>query len=189
MARLASILLLLGLIAMLLTACGGDQRRGEAEVEETTTTPSAVTGPESSGGQAGEPQITQVTDPARRAYVDQVDAICRRLDPERAKGREEVRTAATSVAAANVYEGSIAAGWRELREIEAVPEPPGEAALLKADIFDPIRAQLALKAQIREALAVADVPSLRRLRTELDNSSRSLTGFARGYGFRICGEA
>lgn len=188
MARLASILLLLGLLVLLLTGCGGDQRRGEAEGEETTTPAGAVSAPESSPQQTGEPQVTKVTDPVRRAYVRRVDAICRRLDPERTKGREEVQSAATSVEAANFYEDSISAGWRELREIEAVPAPPVDAALLKADVLDPIRAQLALKAQIREALAVADVPELRRLRTELDNSSRALTGFARGYGFQVCGE-
>lgn len=86
------------------------------------------------------------------------------------------------------YDDSISLGRRELRQIEAIAEPPGDATLLKANVFDPIRAQLALRARIRDALAAADVPLLRRLRTELDNSTRTLTGFARGYGFRVCGE-
>ncbi len=98
-------------------------------------------------------------------------------------------SAADSAEAAKAYEGTVALGWQELRQIEAVPEPAGEKALLKANVFEPIKGQLALRAtDPRGALAAADVPLLRRLRAELDNSTRALTGFARGYGFQACGE-
>ena len=190
-ARLASILVLLALLAVLLGGCGGDKRRAESEGSEATTTqPSAVEAEETTPQQSGgAPQITRVTNPARRAYVDKVDAICGQLDPERAKERELVSTAADPTEAAKTYEGTINLGWRELRQIEAIAEPPGEAKLLKANVFDPIKSQLALKARMREALAATDVPLLRRLRSELDNSAQSLTGFARGYGFQVCGES
>jgi hypothetical protein len=187
--RPASILVLLGLLALLLAGCGGDKRRGEAEQTEATSPPSAAEVPASSPAPSGErPQVTKVTDPARRTYVARVDAVCRRTEPERVKEQERVGTATGPAEAAKAYEGSISLGWQELRQIEAIAEPPGDATMLKANVFDPIRGQLALRARIRDALAAAEVPLLRRLRTELDNSTRTLTGFARGYGFRVCGE-
>lgn len=180
---------MLGLLAVLIAGCGGDKRRGEAEQTEATSPPSAAETPAPSQAPSGErPQVTRVTDPARRAYVARVDAVCRRIEPERAKEQERVGAFTEPAEAAKAYEDSISLGWRELRQIEAIAEPPGDATLLRANVLDPIRGQLALRARIRDALAAADVPLLRRLRTELDNSTRALTGFARGYGFRVCGE-
>lgn len=174
---------------MLLGGCGGDTRRGEAEQTEATSPPSANATPATAPApSAGKVQVAKVTDPARRAYVKRVDAVCRRIEPERAKEQERVGASTEPDEAVKAYEGSIALGWRELRRIEAIAEPPGDAPLLKANVIDPIRGQLALRARIRDALAAADVPLLRRLRAELDNSTRALTGFARGYGFRVCGE-
>lgn len=182
--RIAPILFL-GLLAALLIGCGGDRRRAETETtQRTTAAPPKV--PQQPA--AGSVQVANVTDPARRAYVARVDAICGRIEPERTKEQERVGASADPAEAVRAYDDSIALGWRELRRIEAIPTPPGDKALLKANVFDPIKGQLALRARIRAALATADVPRLRRLRAELDNSTRALTGFARGYGFRVCGE-
>lgn len=187
--RLASVLGLLGLLAVLLAGCGGDTRRGETEQAETAPAPTVAQGPESQPATSSGPaRVTKVTDPVRRAYVTRVDAICRRVDPERAKEQEAVANSAGPSEAANDYDGSIRLGWQELREIEAIAEPPGDKALLTANVFEPIRDQLVLKERIRDALAATDVPLLRALRAELDNSTGALTGFARGYGFRACGE-
>jgi hypothetical protein len=187
--RLASILVLLGLVAVLLAGCGGDKRRGEAEQTEATSPPGAAEAPASSQAPAGERlQVTKVTDPARRTYIARVDAVCGQIEPERATEQERVGTSTKPAEAVKAYDSSISLGRQELRQIEAIAEPPGDAPLLRANVLDPIRGQLALRAQIRDALAAADVPLLRRLRTELDNSTRALTGFARGYGFRVCGE-
>jgi hypothetical protein len=187
-ARLASILLL-GLLVALFAGCGGDKRRGEAETTEAANQASTVRSPESPQPGAGGPVlVTKVSDPVRRAYVARVDAVCGKIDPERSKEQEKVGAAADSAEAAKAYEGTITLGWRELRQIEAISPPPGEGALLRANVFDPVKGQLALRAKIRSALANADVPLVRRLRAELDNSTRALTGFARGYGFQVCGE-
>jgi hypothetical protein len=183
-ARIAPILLL-GVAAALLVGCGGDQRRAETETETTAATQPGVASP----APAGPVRVTRVSDPVRRAYVTHVDAICRRVDPERSSRQEAVANTADTAEAVTAYDDTIALGWRELRRIESVPPPPGDAALLKANVFDPVRAQLALRARMSKALAAADVPLLRRLRSELDDSTRALTGFARGYGFRVCGEA
>lgn len=188
-ARPALLLLLLGLVAVLIAACGGDTRRGEAEQGEATTAPGVAPVPETSPPTASEPpQVTKITDPVRRAYVTKVDAVCRRFDPERTKEQELVGMSTGPTEAVKAYEGTISLGWQELREVEAIAAPPSDRALLTANVFDPIRSQLALRARIRDALAAADVPLLRRLRAELDNSTRALAGFARGYGFRDCGE-
>ncbi len=133
-------------------------------------------------------QVAKVTDPARRAYVARVDAICSKIDPERAREQERVGASSQPTEAVKAYDDTIALGWRELRQIRALPPPPGDAALVKANIIDPVKGQLALRARIGNALAAADVPLLRQLRAELDNSTRALTGFARGYGFHVCGE-
>lgn len=183
-------ILFVGLLVSLLAGCGGDRRRAETEGTEPATQPSKVRSSGSSQSSLAEPvRAARVTDPARRAYVTKVDAICNQIDPERAKERERVGSSADSIEAAAAYEDTIALGWRELRQIEAIAPPPGEGALLKANVFDPIRSQLALRTRIRTALAATDVPRLRQLRNELDGSATALTGFARGYGFRVCGEA
>jgi hypothetical protein len=183
-ARIASILLL-GALAALLAGCGGDKRRAEAE---TGTTQPGVSAPKQPSP-SGTVRVTRVTDPVRRAYVGRVDAICRQVDPERTSRQEQVSASSSTADAVRAYDDTIALGWRELRRIEAIRPPPGDAALLKANVFAAVRAQLALRAQMGKALAAADVPALHRLRSELDNSTRALTGFARGYGFRVCGEA
>jgi hypothetical protein len=184
-ARIASILLL-GMLAALLAGCGGDKRRAETETTEATTPTVSAPKQPTPGGPV---RVTRVTNPARRAYVDRVDAICRRVDPERTSRQERVGASSGTAEAVKAYDDTIALGWHELRTIEAVPPPPGDAALLKANVLEPVRAQLALRVQISKALAAAEVPLLRRLRSELDDSTRALTGFARGYGFRVCGEA
>lgn len=167
--------ILLGLaIALGAGGCGGDTRRGESETSEAA---------------AGGPAIaTKVTDPARRVYVARVDAVCRRFDPERSKTQERVANASLPAEAAKTYDETIGLGRSELRRIEAIPAPPGEDELLRANVFDVIRRELAIRGEIGGALSATDVPRLRRLRGELDSLSRSLGGFARGYGFRVCGE-
>lgn len=181
--------LLLVLLVTAIAGCGGDRRRGEAETTEATNLATTVSSPESrQPGPSGPVRVAAVTDPARRAYVARVDAVCSKLDPERSKEQERVGESADAGEAAKAYEGTISLGWQELRQIEAIAPPPGEAALLRANVFDPVKSQLALRAKIRAALAEADVPLLRSLRSELDDSTRALTGFARGYGFHDCGE-
>jgi hypothetical protein len=186
-ARLSSILLL-GLLAALLVGCGGDTRRAETETEATEAPQPSAAAPQQPAAE-GAVRVTRITDPGRRAYVDRVDAICGRVDPERTNQQERVGAAPDTTEAVKAYDDTIALGWRELRMIEAVPPPPGDKELLKANIFDPVRSQLELRAQMSQALAASEVSLLRRLRAELDNSTRAMTGFARGYGFRVCGEA
>ena len=91
--------------------------------------------------------------------------------------------------ASKAYDGRRSrSDGRSSAQIEAIPRPPGEEKLLKANVFEPIRGQLALRESIAKALAATDIQRLRLLRAELDNSTRTLTGFARGYGFSVCGE-
>lgn len=185
----APMLIFVLLLALNMASCGGDTRRAESETTESGTSPAAA--PPAAPGQAGPggPAIAAAAaNPARRGYVSSVDAVCRRLDPERSKAEARIGRAAQPAEAARAYDDSTALGWRELRQIEAIPTPPGEHELLHANVFVPIRRQLAIRRQISKALAETDIPQLRRLRTELDNLSRSLGGFARGYGFRVCGE-
>jgi hypothetical protein len=186
MATRTALILLFGLLIAALAGCGGDRRRAETETTETATHPTAQPQQLPAGGPV---RVARVADPRRRAYLGRVDAICARIDPERTKEQERVGASTDSAQAAKAYDDTIALGRRELRQIEAVPPPPGDGALLKANVLDPVRAQLALRARIRRALAATDLPALRQLRSELDNSTRTLTGFARGYGFRVCGEA
>lgn len=180
-------LALLLIVAPSLASCGGDTRRAESEATESGS--SAATIPSASRpAVAGGPVIaTKVTDPARRAYVARVDAICSRLDPGRSRAEVRVGESSRPEEAARAYEDTIALGWRELHQIEAIPTPPGDHQLLRANIFEPIRRQLAIRRQISRALVQTDIPQLRRLRTELDDLARALGGFARGYGFQVCG--
>jgi hypothetical protein len=90
--------------------------------------------------------------------------------------------------ASKAYEDTITSGEAELRRIQAVPPPPGESRLLRANVFDVINRQLALRGEIRNALPSLDIARLQALQGQLDDLSRSVTAFARGYGFRVCGE-
>ena len=173
----------LALAIAALGGCGGDTRRAETESVSTQTPPSMT------AAQPGKPApVAAVTDPARRAYIARTDAICRAADSERNRAREDVDKAADPQEAAHSYGQETTLAASELRRIEAVPPPAGDGQLLRANVFDPVRQQLALRARMRAALAVTDVPRLRALREQLDNISRALAGFARGYGWRACGE-
>ncbi len=133
--------------------------------------------------------VARVTDPRRLAYIQRTDAVCARFDPERSAERKQVADSPDIEGAVHAYERDSALGAAELRRIEAVPAPPGDAALLRADVFAPIRRQLALRAEIKTALAAVDVPRLEALRAESDEIGRALSAFARGYGWRACGES
>ena len=176
----------LALAPIALSACGGDTRRAETEGGAARTTQTTST--KAPAGAHQSVPAAAVTDPRRRAYIAKTDRICRGVDPERNTAREQVGAAADTQEAAKSYEKETALGTSELKQLEAVAPPPGDAKLLQANVFGPVRHQLALRAQIRVALAAADVSRLRALRAELDNISRALAGFARGYGWRACGE-
>ncbi len=183
-----TLMLATGVLVALAVGCGGDKRRAEGETTGVATHPTPAPAPPHQGVTGGPVIATKVTDPARRAYVARVDSVCRRLDPERNTAQGRVGESALPGEAVKAYDDTIALGWRELRQIEAIPVPPGEQALLRANVFTVIRRQLTLRRRISDALAAVDVPRLRRLRGELDNLARSLEGFARGYGFQVCGE-
>lgn len=180
----AALCLLVGVVA----GCGGDSRRAESETTESAAQSETETVPAPQPSGTEPVHVSKVTDPARRAYVTQVDAVCERFDPERGKDQQRVGSATRPEEAAREYESTISLGWKELRQIEKIGEPAGDAAVLKANVYDPIRHQLALRREIKAALAAVDVPKLTRLRAELDTSTQALTGFARGYGFQVCGE-
>ncbi|MGB8466697.1 MAG: hypothetical protein WCE49_17250 [Terrimicrobiaceae bacterium] len=174
------------LALVILAGCGGDSRRAESEGGQTV----AVT-PTTQTTQASSPKrvaIAKVTDPARRAYIARVDRICSNLDPERSSARERVAGSTDVQEASKAYDDTITSGETELRRIQAIPPPPGESQLLRANVFDVINRQLALRGEIRNALPSLDIARLQALQGQLDDLSRSVTAFARGYGFRVCGE-
>jgi hypothetical protein len=185
-------LLLVGLAVFLalagLSGCGGDTRRGETETTSPPANSPAASVPLPNGTRA-RPPVAAIADPRRRAYVARTDRICRSLDSERNSERQRVREAADLQGATKAYEQGTVLGGEELKRLEAVAPPPGDAAVLRANVFDPVRRQLALRTRIRAALAAVDLPRLRALRAQLDDISRALSAFARGYGWRTCGES
>jgi hypothetical protein len=175
-------------LSALLGGCGGDARRGEQD-SIGAVTQRAPPVPAASRGAPAQVVATPIADPARRAYVARVDSVCGQIDPERGAEQKRVGAAKQVGEAVKAYDDSIALGWRELRRIEAIQPPPGDRSALRANVFDVIRSQLALRRRIAGALAAVNVPRLRALRAEEDNMARALGGFARGYGFRVCGKA
>lgn len=170
----------LALALLAVASCGGDSRRASQEnaraSTQASTTPSAGSGPI---------VPARATDPQRRAYIARVDAVCKRLDPERNNAREKASGDAAQVMKG--YDDSIALGTSQLSEIEAIQPPRGDAAALRANVFDVIRRQLAVRRQISTALASGNTAQVAALQQQLDALTRSLTGFARGYGFMVCG--
>ncbi len=134
-----------GVALAALAGCGGETRRAETETESSAA-------PAAAAPAATAPRhvpVAKVTDPRRRAYIARTDRVCRRFDPERSTARKRAGESADIHGAVRAYEEDTALGSAELRQIEAVPPPPGDAALLRANVFDPIRRQLALRARIR----------------------------------------
>ena len=117
------------------------QRRGEAE---TTTVATSGARPRASPGeQLGRtPAIADsaVTDPGRRAYIARIDG-----DLQQARPRAQLGAASRSASrpirseAAQAYDDTIALGERQLREIEAIPAPPGDLQLLRTNVFDALK--------------------------------------------------
>ena len=166
------------LISLVATAgCGGDTRR--AGTAPTVPSPSATT----ATGAALVPM--PVAGRARRAYVTRVDRICGRMDPERNRAREDARGGLPEVA--RRYDDSIALGARELQMIQAITPPRGDERALRANVFGVIARQLAVRRRIHTALVARDLSAVTSLQAQLDELTRSLVGFARGYGFKVCG--
>ena len=172
------------LFASLLAGCGGDARR--ADLGDTTTTTQAAVAARTGSA----PAVSAVpATPARRSYVARVDSVCARMDPERNRARRHAEMATDMAGTVKAYDDSISLGERQLRRIEAIPPPPGDAKLLRANVFDVINQQLAVRRQMRDALAANQgLSEVQQLRARLDDLTRTLVGFARGYGFQTCGE-
>ncbi len=171
------------ILIALLAACGGETSRAG------TSTTVAETPDYGSGQQlASTPAVAVIKDPARRAYVSRVDGVCRKLDRERNAAREHAAAGVETSEGAQAYDDSIALGWRQLHAIEAIPPPPSDAALLRTNVYDVLHRQLEIRRQMGTALAATDVAKLQTLRVQLDSLTQSLLGFARGYGFQVCGE-
>ena len=172
--------------ALLLAGCGADQRRAsESSINATggvTARPVAATG---TAGRSDAAVSAPVTGRARRAYVARVDRVCARIDPERNKEREDSAGALSDVA--RRYAVASVLGARELREIEAISPPRGDVRALKTNVFDVIVRQFAIRKQVHQALLEHNLATVRARQNDLDDLTRLLAGFARGYGFRVCG--
>ena len=172
-------------LGLLAAGCGGEPRRAETVKTVTQASPAPAT------TATGPVVPAKATDPVRRAYIARVDRICAHLDPERGSARERVGKSGDrgdAEEAAVAYDDSIALGEKQLRQIEAVRAPSRDRAPLEANVFGVIRRQLAVRRKIRAALAAHDLTQLTTLRRQHDDLTRSLVGFARGYGFQVCGE-
>ena len=115
----------LALAPIALSACGGDTRRAETEGGAARTTQTTST--KAPAGAHQSIPAAAVTDPRRRAYIAKTDRICRGVDPERNTAREQVGAAADTQEAAKSYEKETALGTSELKQLEAVAPPPGDA--------------------------------------------------------------
>lgn len=178
---------LLAGLALLAPGCGAARNRAET-VTTAPTTPRAVPPSQAAPGAGGSAVVVKVADPERRAYIARVDRICRRLDRDRKTASQRVGESADAQEAATAYDDTIALGEQQLREIEAVPVPARDRDALRANVFGVIERQLGVRRKIRAALAGGDVTLVAGLRQQLDDLTRSLVGFARGYGYRVCGE-
>lgn len=178
----ASVLVLVSVFV--LAACGGDTRRAsEPSIGHGGTTALAASA-------SLEPVVvaavsSPVTNGARRAYIARLDAVCSRLDPERNRQRENASGDLAQVAGR--YQDAIALGAGELREVESVTPPRGDARALRVNVFDVITRELAVRKLIHTALLAGNMTALETQQQRLDQLTGWLAGFARGYGFKICG--
>ena len=178
----------LALAALALAACGGDSKRAEEQTSTSHGQAQAPHQPKGGKGAPAAPVSAEVKDPERRAYITRADRICRRFDRERGDARERAAGAADVGEAEKAYGDTITIGEKQLREIRSIPVPRGDEQLLRANVFAPLRRQLAVRRQMRRALAADDTAALKPLRARFDQLTLALAGFARGYGYRVCGE-
>ncbi len=171
--------------ALIFAGCGGDRNRaeGSAAPPSTSSTAAAV----AVKVPHAPPVSAEATDPARRRYIAKADRVCARYDPKRNEARRRTGEAADSTEAAHAYDDGIKLGVAQLRALLALPVPPRDAGALRANVFEPLRAELRLRRAIVPALAANDLTRLRPLQRRLDALTQSLDGFARGYGYRVCG--
>ncbi len=157
-----------------IAGCGGEAQR--APVRELST-----------------PSVTQaagsarVTDPVRARYVQQVDRVCARYNPQREKALSEAEHASDNARAVSAYDGNIALAQAQLRGVEAIAPPTTDRVLIQHNVVDRLRQRLALRLALRTDLLDSNPASAQRHRAQLDASLIALEAFARGYGFRICG--
>lgn len=175
-----------------LSACGGDRNRAdEAAGGSPSTTTAATTSSPATTPHVQLPKgpavSARATDPARRAYIARADRVCARYDPKRNEARKRTGEAADAGEATKAYDEGVKLATAQLRALEAIHVPASEAGVLRANVFEPLHAQLQLRHRIAPALAVNSVAEVRPLQRQLDGLSRSLEGFARGYGFHVCG--
>lgn len=133
------------------------------------------------------PHTARITDPARAAYVKQVDAVCRTRNPERDKDVKEAADASSEEESVAAYDRSITTADEQLREIEAVKPPADDADLITTNVIDRLKQRIVLRRKLSQALADDDADAASRDRAELDALTIALQSFARGYGFSDCG--
>jgi hypothetical protein len=184
LSRLAATTGVLTVAAIIAAGCGGDPERAD---EGTVSTAATATQPApATAGKQGAVSAP-VSDPARRAYIARADRICERLDPKRDEARKRVGESADTAEAVSAYDDGISLAAEQLRELEAIPVPPRDTELIRTNVFDLLRRQLALRREIRPGLEAGEVESVEGHQAEMDDLTRALQGFARGYGFRVCG--
>ncbi|MEO8966012.1 MAG: hypothetical protein ABI355_00345, partial [Solirubrobacteraceae bacterium] len=167
-------------------SCGGDGRRASelsiGETSSVTAQPVAATG---SPGPSEAMISAPITSPARQVYIARVDRICSRLDPARSREREDSGGGIDDLV--RRYAAATTLSAEELHRIEAIVPPRGDGRALRANVFDVITRQLASRKQIHTALKARDLTTLEARQAEIDDLTRLLAGFARGYGFKVCG--
>lgn len=182
MSRLVNIRTFLALVAvganiLVLSACGGEPRRA---VSYTTV----VSTPD-----VGEPSDTaRVIDPARAAYIRRVDAVCARINPERERAISGVGSAGDNAHAEQSMKQSIVLAEQQLREVAAVKPPAADRQLIASNVIDRLKTRLGLRRKLAVDLRDDDVGDASRNRAQLDALTIALRSFARGFGFRVCGE-
>lgn len=161
--------------ATTLVACGGEPRRAPVRELSTPTV-------------AQPPGTASVTDPDRARYVRQVDAVCARYNPQRDQAVGEAGHAADVEGAVRDYDDGVALAEKQLQAIEAIAAPSADRTLIESNVVARLRERLALRRALSDDLRASDVDSAQRDRAQLDALTIALQSFARGYGFRVCGE-
>ena len=140
----------------ILVGCGGDSRRAESEGGQTVAaTPTTQATQRLQSGTGGRSRRSRIRRGARTSREWTASAA---ISTRSATRLESASAGSADVQeASKAYEDTITSGEAELRRIQAVPPPPGESQLLRANVFDVISQQLALRGEIRNALPSLDI--------------------------------
>jgi hypothetical protein len=155
--------LALALATVLLAGCGGSDENGNAATDTETTE----------------------TTISKEEFIEQADAICTRSGDAQAEAQSALDTATGAEDAGSAYEGLAEVFQGVNDEIDSLPRPEGDEALID-DLSSKQNEAAALVRELAAAVRAQDQAEAERVATEFEQLTAEIGEIADSYGFEVC---